>query len=62
MRAGRAEPEDGGVDLEDSAAGEPAREGRSRVLRGTYQSPILVQWQAPEGLSRGLEVSLVRLY
>jgi hypothetical protein len=42
-------------------ASDHSREGRSRVLRGTYQSPILVQWQAPEGLARGLEVSLVRL-
>jgi thiamine phosphate synthase YjbQ (UPF0047 family) len=36
-------------------------EGRSRVVRGTYQSPILVQWQGGQGMSRGLEISLVRL-
>jgi hypothetical protein len=42
-------------------ASDHAREGRSRVIRGTYQSPILVQWQAPESLSRGLEISLVQL-
>ena len=34
---------------------------RARIVRGTYQSPILVQWQVPERLSRGLEISLVRL-
>jgi hypothetical protein len=42
-------------------ASDHSGEGRSRVVRGTYQSPILVQWQAGEGLARGLEVSLVRL-
>jgi thiamine phosphate synthase YjbQ (UPF0047 family) len=35
--------------------------GRARLVRGTYQSPILVQWQPAEGLTRRLEVSLVRL-
>jgi hypothetical protein len=42
-------------------ASDHSREGRSRAVRGTYQSPILVQWQAPEGLARELEISLVRL-
>jgi hypothetical protein len=42
-------------------ASDHAQEGRSRVVRGTYQSPILVQWQAPADLSRGLEITLVRL-
>jgi len=42
-------------------ASDHSREGRSRVVRGTYQSPILVQWQAPESRSRWLEISLVRL-
>jgi hypothetical protein len=42
-------------------ASDHAREGRSRLVRGTYQSPILVQWQGGEGMSRALEVSLVRL-
>jgi hypothetical protein len=42
-------------------ASDHSQEGRSRVVRGTYQSPILVQWQAPEGLARELEISLVRL-
>jgi thiamine phosphate synthase YjbQ (UPF0047 family) len=36
-------------------------EGRARLVRGTYQSPILVQWQAAEALSRTVEVSLVRI-
>jgi hypothetical protein len=42
-------------------ASDHSREGRARVVRGTYQSPILVQWQASEGMSRGLEISLVHL-
>jgi thiamine phosphate synthase YjbQ (UPF0047 family) len=42
-------------------ASDHAQEGRSRAVRGTYQNPILVQWQAPEGQSRELEISLVRL-
>jgi hypothetical protein len=42
-------------------ASDHSGEGRSRVVRGTYQSPILVQWQAGEGMARGLEISLVRL-
>jgi hypothetical protein len=42
-------------------ASDHSREGRARVVRGTYQSPILVQWQASVGMSRGLEISLVRL-
>jgi hypothetical protein len=42
-------------------ASDHAQEGQARVVRGTYQSPILVQWQGAEGLSRGLEISLVHL-
>ena len=42
-------------------ASDHSQEGRSRVVRGTYQSPILVQWQGAPGMSRGLEISLVRL-
>jgi hypothetical protein len=42
-------------------ASDHAQEGRTRVVRGTYQSPILVQWQAPAELSRGLEITLVHL-
>jgi len=36
-------------------------EGRARMVRGTYQSPILVQWQPAEGRARRLDVTLVRL-
>ena len=42
-------------------ASDPAREGCARLVRGSYQSPILVQWQTPQGRSRRLDVSLVRL-
>jgi hypothetical protein len=33
----------------------------ARVLRGRYQSPILVQWQSAERQARRLQVVLVRL-
>jgi hypothetical protein len=33
----------------------------ARVLRGTYQSPILVQWQAAERQERRLDISIVHL-
>jgi len=42
-------------------ASDHAQEGRSRVVRGTYQSPILVQWQAGARMARELEISLVHL-
>jgi len=42
-------------------ASDVAREGRARLVRGTYQSPILVQWRTPPARRRSLEVSLVRL-
>lgn len=42
-------------------ASDPAGEGRARMVRGTYQSPILVQWQPAAGQSRRLEISLSRL-
>lgn len=35
--------------------------GRPAVVRGTYQSPILVQWKAAEGQARTIEISLVAL-
>jgi hypothetical protein len=35
--------------------------GRPCLVRGTYQSPILVQWQPAEGQQRQVEVSLVEL-
>jgi hypothetical protein len=34
---------------------------RACLVRGRYQSPILVQWQAAPGRSRRIEVSLYRL-
>ena len=34
---------------------------RARVLRGTYQSPILVQWQPAVGQARRLDISIVKL-
>jgi thiamine phosphate synthase YjbQ (UPF0047 family) len=33
----------------------------ARVIRGTYQSPILVQWQAAERQERRLDISIVHL-
>jgi thiamine phosphate synthase YjbQ (UPF0047 family) len=36
-------------------------EGRLRVVRGTYQSPILVQWQPAEGRARRIEISVSEL-
>jgi hypothetical protein len=35
--------------------------GRARLVRGQYQSPILVQWQLAEKQVREIEVSLIRL-
>ena len=42
-------------------ASDHAAEGRARLVRGTYQSPILVQWRGAERLARKIEISLVRL-
>lgn len=42
-------------------ATDPEGAGRVRLVRGIYQSPILVQWQATEGQTRDVEISLVRL-
>jgi thiamine phosphate synthase YjbQ (UPF0047 family) len=33
----------------------------ARLVRGTYQSPILIQWQPAEGQTRRLDVSVVAL-
>jgi thiamine phosphate synthase YjbQ (UPF0047 family) len=33
----------------------------SRVVRGTYQSPILVQWQSAEKQTRHIDISIVEL-
>ena len=40
-------------------ASHDAESGRPRVVRGTYQSPILVQWRTPERTSRALRIRLV---
>jgi len=42
-------------------ASDSAGEGRARMVRGTYQSPILVQWQSAASRSRRIEISLSRL-
>lgn len=42
-------------------ASDVAGNGRARLVTGTYQSPILVQWQTTAARSRTLDVSLVRL-
>ena len=42
-------------------ASDHAGEGRARLVRGQYQSPILVQWQPAEKQTRAVAVSLVRL-
>jgi hypothetical protein len=34
--------------------------GRARLVRGTYQSPILVQWRPADRQTREIQVSLVR--
>jgi hypothetical protein len=36
-------------------------EGAARLVRGTYQSPILVQWQPAERQERRVEITLVEL-
>jgi hypothetical protein len=35
--------------------------GRPVLVRGTYQSPILVQWQNPEGRARRVEIVVAAL-
>jgi hypothetical protein len=42
-------------------ASDHAGEGAARVVRGTYQSPILVQWRPTTRQVREIQVSLVRL-
>ena len=42
-------------------ASDPEKNGRARLVRGIYQSPILVQWQTAEGQSREIDISLVEL-
>ena len=38
----------------------PEGDEKSKIPWGTYQSPILIQWRAPEGATRELDVKLVR--
>jgi thiamine phosphate synthase YjbQ (UPF0047 family) len=38
-----------------------SQEGGVRLLRGTYQSPILVQWSSPQDAARRIHVRLVQL-
>jgi hypothetical protein len=42
-------------------AGRDGDHSAARVLRGTYQSPILVQWQPADRQERRLEISIVQL-
>ena len=35
--------------------------GRARLVSGTYQSPILVQWQPAQGQARSVDIAVVRL-
>jgi thiamine phosphate synthase YjbQ (UPF0047 family) len=42
-------------------AGRDGDGGAARVLRGTYQSPILVQWEPAVGQERRLDISIVQL-
>jgi thiamine phosphate synthase YjbQ (UPF0047 family) len=42
-------------------ASDQAGEGRARLVRGTYQSPILVQWKPSRDAVRRIHLRLVRL-
>jgi thiamine phosphate synthase YjbQ (UPF0047 family) len=42
-------------------ASDPDRRGQAELVRGTYQSPILVQWKPASGQARSVDVTLVRL-
>jgi hypothetical protein len=42
-------------------AGPSSDDAAARLLRGTYQSPILVQWQPAERQERRLDISIVQL-
>ena len=42
-------------------AGRDRSDAAARLLRGTYQSPILVQWQPAEHQERRLDISIVQL-
>jgi len=43
-------------------ASDTEKAGRARLVRGIYQSPILVQWQTAAGQTRDVDISLVELY
>jgi thiamine phosphate synthase YjbQ (UPF0047 family) len=42
-------------------AGDEAKKGAAQLVRGRYQSPILVQWQPAEAQERRVEISVVEL-
>ena len=42
-------------------ASDPEGSGSARLVRGIYQSPILVQWEAAARQTREIEISLIRL-
>jgi hypothetical protein len=42
-------------------AAHDAAHGRPLLVRGTYQSPILVQWQPADQQSRSVEITIVGL-
>jgi thiamine phosphate synthase YjbQ (UPF0047 family) len=42
-------------------ATDPDGLGRARLIRGTYQSPILVQWSAAERQARQLQITITQL-
>ncbi len=43
-------------------AASDAESAAARLVRGTYQSPILVQWQRPERQARRIDVTIVQLF
>jgi hypothetical protein len=42
-------------------AANDATVGRPRLVRGQYQSPILVQWQPAESRSRSVDITILGL-
>ena len=42
-------------------ASDDEAQGAARMVRGTYQSPILVQWRPADGRARRLEVTVYAL-
>jgi hypothetical protein len=35
-------------------------DGKARIVQGTYQSPILIQWKRPDDQVRRLDVTITR--